>query len=332
VTRYDLREFTGIYALVISPGTRVFVVAALCGVGLIRGVAFGQETTESATGAKALPPAGAEGPPAAGAESPPAAGAETSPAAGAERPSATGADTAPAVDDEIIVRGQTRADLRLRIQMAEEAVYDRFNEINSNDEFDIHCRQEMLTGSNISRRVCQANFWRDAQSRAGEETVRALQGSYSLNAQQFLAEAIYKRRLLNQEMRRLATEDPELGQALARLGTLEQAIDTGKLPQALSKTASVEKTSGAQALPYGAALEADVRIGRQPWKHPLTQRTFTIANVHGKITSIGVECHGKKERLTYDAGVEWTLPDEWGACTVAVEAPTSTTFSLYEFE
>ncbi|HEX5419978.1 MAG TPA: hypothetical protein VFY39_08255, partial [Gammaproteobacteria bacterium] len=43
----------------------------------------------------------------------------------------------PHVEDEIVVRGRTPAELRLQMQIAEDAVYGRFNEIDSNDEFDI---------------------------------------------------------------------------------------------------------------------------------------------------------------------------------------------------
>jgi hypothetical protein len=237
------------------------------------------------------------------------------------------------VDDEVIVRGQTRADLRLQIEIAQDAVFARFNEINSSDDFDIHCRDEKPTGSHIPRRVCQANFWRDAQAEAGKETVRGLQGSsFAFDSQQFLAGALYRRTQLDEEMRRLVAEDEDLKDAVARLANLEQAESGGRLPSASLATASAEKAPGEDALPYDAALEEDVRMGRDPWTHTLRQHTFTIAHLYGQIRALEVKCPGRTQRLRFEIGAEWTLPDDWGTCTLRVDAPLGTTFVLYEFQ
>jgi hypothetical protein len=140
-------------------------------------------------------------------------------------------DEAAFVDEEIVVRGRSRALLRMQFELAEDAVYERFNEINSDDEFDIHCRREVTTGSRIQQRVCQGNFWREAQADAGQETARGLQGSASLNPQLFLGEALYKRELLAEEMRRLASEDEQLLQSLVVLANVKLAMDERDLPR-----------------------------------------------------------------------------------------------------
>src|SRR5690606_21331891 len=44
------------------------------------------------------------------------------------------------VGEEFIVHGRSPAELRVQLELAEEAVYARFNEINSSDEFDFRCR------------------------------------------------------------------------------------------------------------------------------------------------------------------------------------------------
>lgn len=243
------------------------------------------------------------------------------------------ANTPPGVDadEEIVVIGKSPTEIRAQMQIAEQAVYDRFNDINSNDEFDIHCHREALTGSNVLRRVCQANFWRNAEAHAGAETVRSLQGSANtIDPAEFLAEAQYKRRLLTEEMQRLASQDEELQKDLWRLGNLKQALDRSE--KASSGTASVEQTAAQGALPYDAALAADVRIGRKPWTHMLTERTFTFAHVNGTIEKVDVKCRGRNEALQYEPGAEWTLPADWGACSLRVDAPRGTTFSLFQFQ
>jgi hypothetical protein len=54
-------------------------------------------------------------------------------------------------------------------------------------------------------------------------------------------------------------------------------------------TTAVQRTADEGALPYDAAVAADVRIGRKPWTHTLTQRTFTFAHVYGEIQQIAIE-------------------------------------------
>jgi hypothetical protein len=244
--------------------------------------------------------------------------------------------SAPPIEEEIIVQGRSRTVLREQIRLAEEAVYDRFNEINSNDEFDIHCYNEALTGSRMLRRVCRANFWRDAESRAGRETVRALQGSgFTIDGKVFQAEAMYKSNLLADEMRRLVREDEQLLSAVRRLANLELAIAGPNADKELLQrmdTQSRAHSAEDAELPYGAAIAADVRMGRMPWTHALTHPTFTIANVFGEITALRLICSDESEQLEHEAGVEWTLPEGWASCSVAVEAPSGTAFTLYEFD
>ena len=130
-------------------------------------------------------------------------------------PEATG------MTEEVIVRGQTPGALRIQIELAEEAVYDRFNEINSNDEFDIHCEEIAFTGSRMLTRFCQPNFWHAAEENIAYETVRLLQGSaFTAGTGQFRGEAHYKRVQMREEMERLAREDEEFLNALRHLYSL----------------------------------------------------------------------------------------------------------------
>ncbi len=242
--------------------------------------------------------------------------------------------TAPTPEEEVVVRGTSPAALRLQIRLAEEAVYERFNELNSDDEFDIHCRLDTFTGSRMLHRVCQPNFQRTAQENAGRETVIGLQGGPSFGAQQFAGEAHLKQQALAEEMRRLAREDEELLQALTRIVRLEQRLDERRESGGASFSAGTRQLTATseESLPYGAARMAEARVGEAPWRHRLNLRTFTIAQVYGEIDTVEVQCGRQTEALAYEAGVEWTLPEDWGACELLVEAPMGTTFSLLEFE
>ena len=229
--------------------------------------------------------------------------------------------------------GKNWGEIRAQIQRAEQAVYDRFNEINSKDEFDIHCYREAQTGTRILRRVCESNAWRTAMEKMAAEIARAMQGGAAIPAAVYLAEGVSKNKLLAEEMKQLAGQDPVLRQDLWRLGNLEQGLTdllrSGARPSA---TTAVQQTADQGVLPYDAALAADVRIGRKAWTHLLTHRTFTFAHLYGDIEHVAVACRGQEGQLRYEAGSEWTLPADWQSCKLRVEAPFGTTFTLYEFE
>lgn len=241
----------------------------------------------------------------------------------------------PDVRDEIIVLGKSWGEIRAQVQRAEEAVYDRFNEINSNDEFDIYCYKEAPTGTHILHRTCESNAWRTALSKMGSEIMRGSAGSAGSPglAAMYLAQGQSKNRLLADEMKQLGMQDPVLRQDLWRLGNLEQGLSdllrSGVRP---AKTTAVQQTADEGALPYDAALAADVHIGRKAWTHTLTHRTFTFAHLYGEMEHVAVACGGQEEQLQYEAGSEWTLPADWQSCKLRVEAPFGTSFTLYEFE
>jgi hypothetical protein len=257
----------------------------------------------------------------------------TTQVAGQESDSAAGAG-ADGVSEEIVVIGQSRARLRVQIELAEEALYQRFNDINSNDEFDIHCRRQSRPGTRIPIRICQANFWREAQSNAAEATVRALQGSAAVGAQVFQGEAMYKSRLLEDEMRALAAQDEQLMASLVRLAGLQESLSNvgNRRRQQEATRARIATASAQTQLPYDARVVADVQIERDPWEHVLTHQTFAVAYVYGVIDTIRLNCQQFSGQLSFEHGAEWSIPDDSAPCWVAVEADRGTTFSFFEFD
>ncbi len=228
--------------------------------------------------------------------------------------------------DEIIVHGRL-GDLRLQLTLAENAVFDRFNEINSDDRFDIHCRMEAPLGTHIPHRVCEANFWREQDANYAGATIAELRGESGPPPDMFRGEQSRMQNQLAGEMRRLAAEDPQLRDAVLRLGSAQQAIGLYRP----GETLDTEVPAGADGLPYDARRMFEVRVGRDPWRHPLTQHTFTIAQVEGEVRDLSVQCEHGKKQITYESGVDWTVPEAWGSCSLRVNAKRDTTFVLYEF-
>lgn len=240
----------------------------------------------------------------------------------------------PQAVDEVIVEGRGLGALRAEVIRAEEVVFARFNDINSDDEFDIDCRMEIPLGSRIPRRVCRANYWRDIEVDIADEALRWMQGSaYSGPGQTARGLQPYKGKLLHDEIRQLAAEDEQFRAALTELGTVQLALDeeAGTSPST-ADSVSRQLPKGEEGLPYGAESVIEVRVGRKPWMQALTSRTFTLARVYGEIRSVEIDCAEREARLQYEIGVEWNIPATWGSCTLMVDASRDTTFALYEFE
>jgi hypothetical protein len=136
------------------------------------------------------------------------------------------AASAPPVADveEVIVPGRKPENLRVEIERLEVAVYDRFNTLNSSDEFDIHCLEQAPTGSNIPLRTCAPNFVIQAESKSAETMLtdgRAGAGNNNRPAEHTMLMQ-EKSRKLTAEMQRVARGDEQLLRDLVRLDQLKQ--------------------------------------------------------------------------------------------------------------
>jgi hypothetical protein len=235
------------------------------------------------------------------------------------------------IQEEVVVRGTSPGELRLQIELAEEAVFARFNEINSDDRFDIVCRSELLIGSRIPRRVCRSNSWREQDASHSFALIQEMQGSSGPNARQFLFEQERMQRLLAEEMRRLVYEDDRLHRTIEQLAGAKLAYaERSNSPMPWSVSRQVMPSE--RGLPYGAQTMVEVQIGRDRWAHRLSQPTFEVAHVAGTIQRLEIVCDQGRERHNYEQELAWTLPAGWTGCTLWVDAKRDTTFTLYEFE
>jgi hypothetical protein len=230
--------------------------------------------------------------------------------------------------EEIIIRGRRGprwGELRAEVKRAQEAMFARFNEINSTDDFDIHCRGEK--SGHFVFRVCMSNGWRGFAAKIGSESASIIQGNANPGAWfRYRTAQLKQQQLMIEEMRRLTGEDEQLKQANADLAGAQYELTLSLGVQTLARQAppNVE-------LPYDAKLMFEVIMGSDPWKHPLTERTFTIANVFGEVRKMEIECAEGKQRIDYQAGLDWSVPDHWSDCVLQVRAKRETTFRLYEF-
>lgn len=79
--------------------------------------------------------------------------------------------------DEVVVESARAKLNEIRGEMIrlEDRFYERYSQLNPNDEFDVSCDQETRAGTRLKFRYCRATFERDALATEGLEYVQFLQ-------------------------------------------------------------------------------------------------------------------------------------------------------------
>jgi hypothetical protein len=234
----------------------------------------------------------------------------------------------PSGDDEIIVYGSL-PELRRQLRLTRDAMFLRFNEINSDDRFDIHCHLEDITGSRIKRERCLSNSWREQDANFARAFLGWLRGEPDVPPQYYWAQQLLWQHKLGEEWLRLASEDAAFAETMKRFELAREALER-VTPSFLSESRKVTPVGG--ALPYGATRALEVTAGRKPWKHKLDASAFTIAARAGDVHGLTVACQHGNEQLEYEPNSEWTPPSDYGACRLQVDATPGVKYIVYEFE
>ena len=234
------------------------------------------------------------------------------------------------VEDEIVVLGRIGT-LRHDLEIAEDAMFERFNQIVGDPRLEIHCRIESKIDSHITQRVCASNSWREENANIAQTLLGEVRGETGAPPQLYNAEQLLMQQRLRDAMRRLATEDPQLHDAILRVGKAQDALAEQTGAPAVHSV-SRELEAGEAGLPFNAKRAFEGRVGQEPWYLDLTQRTFTLGAVTGEIRALRVKCDQGNKRIDYKPDVDWTLPGAWRDCALRVDAKPGTTFVLYEFE
>jgi hypothetical protein len=123
--------------------------------------------------------------------------------------------------EEIVVRGyKTLIVLQHEMYEAEEALYDIFNSLNSNDDFDIRCYKEAATGSKLKTRVCKTQ---KLGKILAEQTQAMMRGEpYVFPA----AEIREMNERMLAEMTEMASERPEYFNALVKYTETRQTLES----------------------------------------------------------------------------------------------------------
>ncbi len=131
--------------------------------------------------------------------------------------SGTLAMEAPAVDstgqaiEEITVTGQRSLfDLRMQVSEAEDAMYNLFNELNTDDQYDITCKMEIRVFSHIRQKSCLPEYAREALMDEAQNLARGQQGTPAT------AIVSYESPRLDAKFQEVMQQSPELFRAVAK--------------------------------------------------------------------------------------------------------------------
>ncbi len=120
------------------------------------------------------------------------------------------------VENSAVVSRKSKSSLRREVFEAEEDFYSIFNNLNDDKDFDVRCRYEKATGTNIKNHVCRARF----VSKAFERHARRNRNDMSRAANQS-ADPIFEAKTLEYQkrMEELMAANPELQAAFDRYNT-----------------------------------------------------------------------------------------------------------------
>ena len=125
--------------------------------------------------------------------------------------------------EEIQVLGsRTLYSIRIEIVDEENKIFSMFNELNSDDDFDILCDNIAPTGSHIRERVCEPRFVTETRARMAQDFML---GIGLLNESSDLEiETRPQQDKLEQEHLRIAAEYPEYLEMLTKLMNLRATL------------------------------------------------------------------------------------------------------------
>ena len=129
--------------------------------------------------------------------------------------------------EEIQVLGsRTLYSIRMEIVDEENKIFSMFNELNSDDDFDILCDKIAPTGSHIRQRVCEPRFVTETRARMAQDFML---GIGALNESSDLGvETKLQQDEMEKEHLKIAAEYPEYLEMLTKLMNLRATLETRK--------------------------------------------------------------------------------------------------------
>jgi hypothetical protein len=132
--------------------------------------------------------------------------------------------------DEVAVVGKKLRQLRREAIAAEDRFYERFNTLNTRDDFDILCQMDKATGTIVPKRLCRVRFLVDAGAMDGQEFFRGLtfgSGARGVNTPLARLQPLWlqRREEYRQTVRSLLESDAELARLASEWVRLKEQYE-----------------------------------------------------------------------------------------------------------
>lgn len=123
-----------------------------------------------------------------------------------------------------------RWELRQAIIEAEDRFYERYNELNTDDDFDVKCRVEARIGTRLTTRMCRPLYQEAAVQENAKQAVEVrqyFQATGQLGTPPVPAEIVIMARRpdFERHMRKVVLESPELGELLHERAIAAEALE-----------------------------------------------------------------------------------------------------------
>ena len=141
-----------------------------------------------------------------------------------------------------VVGERSLVSMRYQIRVAEDTLYNLFNDLITVEKYRIRCRREIRTGTHLTTRSCEPRFFRDFRQFSNSFALGEMRDAFTDTG---FDSALFQRGLdflepeselraqlaadyegLQQEMFRLATENEDYREQLLRVGQLKAEYET----------------------------------------------------------------------------------------------------------
>ena len=113
--------------------------------------------------------------------------------------------------EEVVVRERKSVrELRLELQQVEDKMYEVFNRLNQDDDYDIECRKIRRIGSQIPVSTCKAKLYWQSLERAYENNEND-ESAYEVDS---VTNPGMHEEILRQKMLRMAVDEPQFLEVL----------------------------------------------------------------------------------------------------------------------
>jgi hypothetical protein len=130
---------------------------------------------------------------------------------------------------EVVVSGARLDAMRAQIVRLEDQFYDRYNALNRNDDYDIHCISQARTGTRFVTRTCRPAFETTAVQEEASARSTTMGGvSRGATVTPAASKIEIRRNEFRENMKNMTAGDPELARLLRERGDLTAEYESAR--------------------------------------------------------------------------------------------------------